>query len=308
MDSRLKTKNQFIFLTIIALLNFLPIHAKATTTSPCPSGTLNVNNLSCLMTPDDYQITILEIGFCNNLPTSNDSHSPLVDNSFCTQIYSNPNNTTPTTISSSLTPVALEGGVDPTPTNGTYTYAYVKINNSISYKATATLNIPTSGSIIGASAPSTDIVNSGSTAVCVTTNTPSPTYLRSANNQTNAYCSGSPIQSTYVTEIFDGLGGCPTDAFCNSGMGLQNTGASAYLTTNGAYNPSYSYVSNTATDMYIFFPLSPSLAITSSNAPNIIVDFEMVGATKIHSTNGDSTNPIIGFKNQAPNIKVLINN
>jgi hypothetical protein len=94
------------------------------------------SDTGCLATTDSYTLTVYEIGVCTSQPVGPTS-SAAPDTSSCQVIFSNSSGSTTTLSGNSGTSLSGDFYL---PTNGTYTYAYVKLANTASVSGSWTFN------------------------------------------------------------------------------------------------------------------------------------------------------------------------
>lgn len=284
----------------LLLLSPAIVLAQATTVCTVTGGVLDfandVNNNYCQGEPDYYAISVLEMGLCTSAPTP-PTTTTATDFSSCEIVYSAPTGTTVAVENGASSP--LSGGSTTRPSNGTYTYGYIKISKNFQVRAALTLNVAVAGDHSGA-APG---VPNGTGVYCITTGVTSdgtgengrPTYPSSTQCSNSATILNNAATNTAPLNDLGGGGG---------GFSATNTeGAlTAYLLDTSGFLSTDNTDVNTVLGVQDF-SATPIIVTADSTVMN--AQFTVTQGMSVSDTAGGGGNAI-GIGNGPFNVNITI--
>ena len=124
-------KYLLFFFTLIALISFCETSNSQDARSPVCGALLAADGIVCETQPTTQKITFYKVAFCTAIPTAPTS-TTAIGMTNCTTVFEN---TAGATVSIQKGVGAIPAGTFTDPPNGTYTYAYVELSPTITYKA-----------------------------------------------------------------------------------------------------------------------------------------------------------------------------
>jgi hypothetical protein len=313
---------KFLFIFVLVVFSFFSNLTSAFATSACstfgPNGStpgspisisdLSVNGNKCMTTPDEYNVSIYEIGICQNITSLDGSSNPLnLISTNCSKLFNSPS-PIDVNITSSLATQNLSGGTFYNPPPGTYNYSYSKIKNIVSTKTIKYFRVPSAGNtligsndLIAYTPPSELLIGA-----CWTVNS---TYYKSIEIDSSVQdtkCGATPDSSydyaKLIVDSFTCVGESPY--FSNCGSGLGNNNASMYLTIGGQYFTTLQTGSTVDPQAIIFYPIAGNLNISNDNkSPEIVILFELTDSNKIKGANSGA-GTLVNYKLQSFNVHI----
>lgn len=216
----------------------------------------------CYRVPDLYQITLHELGFCNNLSPTRSSLPDISSN--CHTTYNNSSGFQVAVENNSSS--AISGGNPSRPPNSTYNYGYIKVDARVILKSSHTFLADQTGS------------NSGTGKTCwtngnnATQNTVDCGSAESANPQNmevdivGLNCQTTPLGAQFYCQ------------YENDAEGLDNTYA-WLVDADGNISTSSNYSENSGDVKYL-------IGVATYNSPLIVNDSTQGGEAQFRVTRG----------------------
>lgn len=157
-----------MFIIRILTLFFMILMVQGVHAAACGAEPTTDDTTTCHATPDEYTITLYEMGLCTGI---NDQSATVPDiASNCQTTYTNTTGATISVLNNISS--AITGGTSTRPANGTYTYGYIKVDARVFMKTTHTFSgAPRTGTGFGSGTGYTcwtngDANGTGTTAEC----------------------------------------------------------------------------------------------------------------------------------------------
>jgi len=132
-------KYLLFFFALISLISFSEISNSQDARSPICDAVIAADGIVCETRPTTQKIIFHKVAFCTAIPTAPTS-TTAIGMTNCTTVFEN---TAGATVSIEKGVGAIPAGTFTDPPNGTYTYAYVELSPTITYKANLVFNAGT---------------------------------------------------------------------------------------------------------------------------------------------------------------------
>ena len=224
------------------------------------------NSSDCYRVPDLYQVTLYELGYCNDLdPSSVTSETSLPDiSSKCQTSYNNSSGYSIAVESNVATPIS--GGTSTRPPNNTYYYGYLKVDAKIVLRSThtfATIKRGTKNQVDGYTCWTSGDV-SGTTSNCGTAENADPKNV--SIEIPSLGCATSPLGANFYCR------------YENDAEGLDDTYA-WLVDADGNLSTSTNYSSSPGDVKYI-------IGVAKYNTPIVVNDNTQGGEAQIRVSRG----------------------
>ena len=255
------------FLFNLLFVSFLIFHhvSFAVADEECSAEPIS-NLLDCYRVPDLYQVTLFELGYCNDLnPSSAISETSLPDiSSRCQTTYNNPTGYSIAVENNVATPIS--GGTSTRPPNNTYYYGYLKVDAKIVLRSThtfATIKRGTKNQVDGYTCWTSGDV-SGTTSNCGTAENADPKNV--SIEIPSLGCATSPLGANFYCR------------YENDAEGLDDTYA-WLVDADGNLSTSTNYSSSPGDVKYI-------IGVAKYNTPIVVNDNTQGGEALIRVSRG----------------------